>query len=574
MKQVFRFIVFMLVLMSTSVYAYEFRRANSFDDVYDAACRVNVPGARGSGTFIGYCEKLDKCLILTNYHVVTNNTKATVEFWKNGKPVAVPTEVVWRFYDASMPGDFAILAANPNTLEQLKVPYVALAGEGVRASEKAFVISAGCPKGSHVWSWKGNIVASNQTTEFQPAPYPGQSGSGIFEFRDGALWYVETLTWLVGTEGSDSARGGSIPVANLYRALKSRKFPASYQESADKTPFVAPSNYKEVSVSDYTLVEYSLPIEQCDPCRKALDDVTKIQDSGIAVKRVDCSTDKGNEIAAKAKVYNCPTFVLYNGEGVEIQRWNSFGHSDEIITYVNSLYSDVVDEEPVEESSPLPARPKTDEEKTVFGELDLNINLNGDSFESPSIDIGELLEDFRERPAVHESFGDVGFFEDSCQIWNNRKGKRQQPKVEDEEEEGEEVTPILPKLLPKKNEPEQEDSKLGDRLLGRVDNIEKGIVDKINGLISAQVQSVQLWWKAVRWTILIYGVIGLVLIVVLSNVLSAVSIELFKQYREYRSSIQTNDSSVEVEEEVEEEEPAVVKKSTTKKTTAKKGAKK
>lgn len=216
------------------------KRARNFEDVYKASCRVGVEGARGSGTIIGFDSDINKYLVLTNYHVVTNSQSATCEFWAAGLRKKTTGRIIWRAHDQNQPYDFAIVAIEPDFVESNGLCYVPLAGEGVDVEEREVFDSAGCPKGSHVWAWKGAVTSVNRTDEFTPAPYPGQSGSGIFLYANGKPWYAGTLTWLVGQEGSDDAKGAFIPVDRLWRALDSKR------RAANEPAWRAPDNYAEI----------------------------------------------------------------------------------------------------------------------------------------------------------------------------------------------------------------------------------------------------------------------------------------------------------------------------------------
>ncbi len=216
------------------------RRASTVDDVRRAACRVGVENARGSGSIIGFDERLNKYLVLTNYHVVTNSRSATCEFWdERGKRTKTVGEIVWRAHDQQRPFDYALIAIDKNFVETLGLPYVPLAGEDARLQEGGALDSAGCPRGQFVVSWDGGVLTVDRTIEFTPGPYPGQSGSAIIAFIGGKPWNVGTLTWLVGNEGADNSRGAFIPIRNLWAALGSK------QRTAEKEPWRAPASYSE-----------------------------------------------------------------------------------------------------------------------------------------------------------------------------------------------------------------------------------------------------------------------------------------------------------------------------------------
>ncbi len=221
-------------------FANEARRAKTVDDVRRAACRVGVENARGTGSIIGLDDRLNKYLVLTNYHVVTTSRQATCEFWDDsGKRSKTTGEIVWRAHDQNKPFDFALIAIDRSFVEGLNLPYVPLAGGEARILEGFAFDSAGCPRGQFVVGWDGGILNVNRTTEFTPGPYPGQSGSAIVGFIDGKPWNIGILTWLVGQEGADDSRGAFIPVANLWAALGGK------QRTSEKEPWRAPETYRE-----------------------------------------------------------------------------------------------------------------------------------------------------------------------------------------------------------------------------------------------------------------------------------------------------------------------------------------
>ena len=213
--------------------AYNFSRALTLEDAWKASCRVSVSGARGTGTFVGIDEEKNVAVILTNYHVVTRSTEATLDFWTNGVQESVQGKIYARFYDKNRPADFALIAVNPRDLARINPPYVALAGADGAPSENSYIISAGCPKGRFVQAWKGKTLGyyRGRTIEFKPGPVPGQSGSGVLSYVDGELWLTAVLTWLIGNEGADDSTGGAIPISNLYDCLSGQSPASDYFES-------------------------------------------------------------------------------------------------------------------------------------------------------------------------------------------------------------------------------------------------------------------------------------------------------------------------------------------------------
>ena len=87
MKKIFLIAFLCASFVVARAFGAEFRRAKDIDDAYDLTVRVSVSNARGTGAFIGYDAVRDAALILTNYHVVTTNKRATVEFWRDVGPL-------------------------------------------------------------------------------------------------------------------------------------------------------------------------------------------------------------------------------------------------------------------------------------------------------------------------------------------------------------------------------------------------------------------------------------------------------------------------------------------------------
>ena len=211
-----------LGVMSQAATTSTFRRAVTFEDAFDASCRVTVDGARGSGTFFGTYD--GKGYIFTNYHVVTNASRATLDFLTNGYRHTIAGVVDWRYYDASAPCDFATIVVDARELEKINPPWVALGGADAYPSLDSLIISSGAPDGRFVQSWKGRTETyyNGKTLIFSPPPVPGQSGSGIVERKGDDLFLTGVLTWLIGEKGRDDSKGGAIPIANLYKALENR----------------------------------------------------------------------------------------------------------------------------------------------------------------------------------------------------------------------------------------------------------------------------------------------------------------------------------------------------------------
>ncbi|MDO5749548.1 MAG: trypsin-like peptidase domain-containing protein, partial [Planctomycetia bacterium] len=294
--------IIVMILFASKVFGVEFRRAETFEDAFDASCRVSVSGARGSGTFIGVSGS--KAYILTNYHVVTSMKNATLDFWTNGRKESIRGVVDWRYYDANIPCDFARVVVDANELKKIDPPYVALGGADARPGVNSFIISSGAPDGRFTQSWKGHILEyyNDKTAVFTPPPVPGQSGSGICEFVDGELFVTGVLTWLLGEKGSDNSKGGAIPIANLFVALNRRPAPASYD---DESPI--PPNASECAVENSHAIEFYS--QDCPACERVEPMIKKLVDEGV-LTRVNTDDDDGFNLAQRYGVNELPTIVV------------------------------------------------------------------------------------------------------------------------------------------------------------------------------------------------------------------------------------------------------------------------
>ena len=157
-------------LATASCYAVEFRRAETFEDAFASTCRVCVSGARGSGWFAGY--ENDVCYIITNFHVITKNNAARLDFWTNGKLESVNGSIIERAYDANLPADFACISVNADDLKKIDPPFLPIGGVDAKPSVGAIVVSAGAPDGRFVQAWKGQVLEyySGKTAVFSPPP--------------------------------------------------------------------------------------------------------------------------------------------------------------------------------------------------------------------------------------------------------------------------------------------------------------------------------------------------------------------------------------------------------------------
>ena len=466
--KLFKFIVFIAASVGSLAYGVEFRRGMTFDDIHAASCRVSVPGARGSGTFVGYRD--NEAYILTNYHVVTNNTQATLEFWSNSTLQRIPGRVIWRAYDVNTKKvkDFAFIVVDANQLkEEIDPPYIPLAGSNVRPSSPSFIVSSGAPDGRFTQAWKGKVVGyyNGETVEFQPPPVPGQSGSGIVTFLDGEPWVTAVLTWLFGQKGQDDSKGGAIPIANLYEAILSSPMPTSIEEDSDKTPSI-PENATECAEKKPSLTALIFTAPDCLACKSAADDLGKLDDL-ISTKKINTKTKTGYTAATAYFVSYVPAVVVIDeNDDIKLTISPEEISNGKLVEKIKSFQAQFL--------------------KDCEGELCPVPEKN-------------LIDDFRSRKAVHEDFNQAGFIEDSEQFWRNRKGKEEEPqkpedKKEQEEKEEIESTRLINRIT------DNLVSKLGMRIdstvdkttqkfMGKIDDVSGAIVGTVDKRISTEVSN-------------------------------------------------------------------------------------
>ena len=477
-----RFLILFAIYFATlGVFCYsaEFRRARTFEDAFQASCRVSVANARGSGTFIGKDKEKNRCIILTNYHVVTSNNTATLDFWTNGIRQTVSGKVFARFYDAKRPYDFALIEVDPYELSKINPPFVALGGQGASPDQNSYILSSGCPKGRFAQAWKGKVLGyyNGATIMFQPGPVPGQSGSGVLSEVDDQLWLTGVLTWLIGNEGADDSKGGAIPIANLYEALKG-------QQNASTNDNVSPIPPEAVECAERLPYVVEFTRNQCPECVKAEQDVELLRQSSIHIDVINTSlSQEAIEQARFLSVVAAPTFIVYDENGVEKSRYIGSGKAraiasdvDELIKLMNVKKAPVRTEDPpntkqIEDSSantsdsqstiPAPSASQDDSD-------DLPCFIQG---VIKSEDAQYYGKSFRNRPPVYEyelgTSGNVGFFEDSNSRWQNRNRSNSQKQEEQDDL--------------KQNTPQIEEGKLRDRLWNKSSGI---IGNNLNGTIN------------------------------------------------------------------------------------------
>lgn len=480
----------------------EFKRAETLEDALKASCRVSVNGARGTGTFVGV-DYVKKCaVILTNYHVVTTNNIATLDFWTNSIQQSVQGKIYARFYNPNLPADFALIAVDPLELAKINPPFVALAGADGAPSENSYIISAGCPKGRFVQAWKGKTLSyyHGRTIEFKPGPVPGQSGSGVLSYIDGELWLTAVLTWLIGTEGSDSSTGGAIPISILYECLDGQSPASEYYDSP------IPPGAQECAEKAVAPCILEFAQENCPPCKDAENDVAQLRAFGATVYVYDVATEYGQKLAERYGVDRTPSFVLLDKDFGNPSIFTGAGKIDEILTAYRTLETQQQKQEKNLDGDAV-SQPESSF-ATVPATSPASSSSPKTSQEAPSqiINLPELApitvvnEDFRNRPIVYEMTGNVGLFEDSDARWKERRGLRDRIRP-NEPKEDEEISPDdeTPNPTPeKKSRP-----RIGEKL---TDNAIEAIVSRVQKQIDERLQTMKddlrEKWEAVKFTAL------------------------------------------------------------------------
>lgn len=438
-----------LASLGSSAFGVDFRRAQPYrmEDVFDASCRVMVRGAAGSGTFVGVAEDSPNVArILTNYHVVTNEVNVTVDFWTNGEKQTIKGQVVKRAYDANMPADFAIIAVDANELKRVvDPPFVALGGRDARPSANAFFLSCGGPKGWAVKAWKGKTLGyySGQTAVFQPHPVPGQSGSGIFEVVDGELFQTGIVTWILGREGDDSAQGGAIPIANLYRSMQGGPVSQPVQNTSPIPPGAR-------ECASYTALYFRR--DNCSACDAVAQDVSRVGEL-LPLEVVDTGTKAGYQTALEYAITELPTLLIMSGTTpkgvVSYSEMKATSLYDATVVALQKVKSeDAIASTPL--PTPMPSEPKPLAIEQINSEWTLVDPLT--------------------RPAVYETLDreNAGLLDDSDRRWNLR-GRNAEPEQPQEE-------------------PKQDAGGVLDRLGDQIGGI---VEERVRGGLEGQIQQIE-----------------------------------------------------------------------------------
>lgn len=469
----------------------DFRRAQTFEDAWAASCRVCVSSARGTGCFVGTVGNV--AYILTNYHVVTNDKTARLDFWTNGRMESVTAKVALRAYNQGMPADFALLTCDAQELKVIDPPWVALGGADASPSVGAVIVSSGAPDGRFPQCWKGQVLEyyNGKTAIFSPPPVPGQSGSAICEYVDGELFVTGILTWLIGEKGRDDSKGGAIPIANLYKAIGARGTDVDWH-GPDSSP-IPPNATECADVTAVAPCVLEFTQENCPPCEDAKKDVNELKAAGFNVYVFDVASERGAEYVARYGIEKTPSFVVLDDRFNKAGIFTGAGHYDEIKALLERFRGGLVNEPPAikeKDEEPAPA-------ETFL-----------DSLPIPRTNFS----DFRQRPAVYEVSGDVGLFDESDQRWQDLKNKHGKLFGRDDNEEND-------------GENEEKRPRIGDKIK---DNLLDSIADKLNAILSQHVEkatdTARKSWNNAKYSL----IAGLIFIVALGVVIADVIVGVFK----------------------------------------------
>ena len=507
----------------------------------EAACRVTVRGARGSGTFFEYNDT--KAYILTNYHVIEGNNTATLDFWTNHVQQSIQGKVIWKAYNINIPYDFAIIEVDAVDLKnRINPPYIPLKPEGVDLPSERFIISAGCPKGQHVQAWKGKVNGKQgATTLFTAHPSHGQSGSAICGVIDGKLAITDVCTWLMGDENSDASKGGAIPIDNLYRALESSHFEPTSEPTSSPTEPAVPLDAVEISEKVPYVIEFTQ--DNCPPCGAAKKDVEALQkDDFVVFVQNITNSPEARDLATKYHIDQTPTFVVCDQNGTEVSRYVGAGTARKVANDLKALIKvqrEQDGEEPQAEE-PKEEEPECDEDSCdwvdkIVGITDLNKKFKfADDLEElqeePKAEVAPPKKadtSFRNRAPVYE-YIDAAFLDANRNRWF-RHGEQEEAKPE------------------KPTAPQIDEEKLGNRIGGRITNgisgslesaidkaagtIEKKLDEKISKRIDDMKKEAYKKYVALRFRFAVLTFIFVVIAVLTAESIKACFVWTFKKIR-------------------------------------------
>ncbi len=219
------------------------------NQILEATCRVTAGQYFGSGSCIKY--ENGKYYVLTNAHVVGNNSVVQLEFFKNGKKTKpLPANVVWTKFVEKTSTDYALLSIDAKYFGNYPPRVAKLAPAGLQAVG-GYIVSAGCPGARWPSAFEGFIIAQeSDRILFYPPPLGGQSGSGLYVVAKGENGYETYLkgliTWRIGggvsgrttQMGYEENHGGAVIVDSILASLNG--------QVAEPHAIPLPDNYEQV----------------------------------------------------------------------------------------------------------------------------------------------------------------------------------------------------------------------------------------------------------------------------------------------------------------------------------------
>jgi cell division septum initiation protein DivIVA len=194
---------------------------------------------KGTGTCVG--EDATSYIVLTNAHVVGNNSQVSLKFFKGGYQTGlIPGTVIWRAYQQRTDVDLSLVRVAKSHFGRHPPRVIPIAPVGYKPQTGNYIAAAGCPSGRWLQSWEGHVVAGEQgRVIFVPQPIGGQSGSGLAVLIRGTDGEIYTrigavLTW----RDERNKTGAAIPIGTFY---------ALTQRNSNHQPYYIPTSYTEAS---------------------------------------------------------------------------------------------------------------------------------------------------------------------------------------------------------------------------------------------------------------------------------------------------------------------------------------
>ncbi len=229
-RAMFLLIIWLLLLGTALLFGQSAQAALS--DCIDATCRITAADGKGTGCVFEIGET--KVFVLTNAHVVKDQSIAHCEFWRHGhKSKPLPGRVIARVLNDRC--DAAIIS-----LDRSKFPLlprvVPIAPRGTVLQPGQTVTSVGCAKGAWSTGWKGHVLSyTNGDLRFLPVPAGGRSGSAIFD-ADGTM-----IVGLLRARNEDDTQGIACSLESLYLELSKTAVHRPVQYSSPNCPSCPPS---------------------------------------------------------------------------------------------------------------------------------------------------------------------------------------------------------------------------------------------------------------------------------------------------------------------------------------------